>query len=59
MLHIPLMTLHAAMYWMFKLGQCAEKSWHKLRGFAHLADVIRGVDFVNSFKPSTQDKVTA
>jgi len=23
---------------MFKLGQCAEKSWRKLRGFARLAD---------------------
>jgi len=24
---------------MFKLGQCAEKCWRKLRGFAHLANV--------------------
>ncbi|GGC11869.1 hypothetical protein GCM10011363_30650 [Marivita lacus] len=36
---------------MFKLGQCGEKSWRKLRGFAHLADVIQGVDFVNGIKP--------
>ena len=39
---------------MFKLGQCAEKSWRKLRGFAQLADVIEGVDFVNGIKPSNQ-----
>jgi hypothetical protein len=26
---------------MFKIGQRAAKSWRKLRGFAHLADVIR------------------
>ena len=44
---------------MFKLGQCAEKSWRKLRGFAHLADVIQGVDFVNGIKPSTQDHAAA
>ncbi len=37
---------------MFKLGQSTEKGWRKLRGFAHLADVIQGVDFVNGIKPS-------
>ena len=41
---------------MFKLGQCAEKSGRKLRGFAHLADVIKGVVFVNGIKPSNQDQ---
>ena len=44
---------------MFKLGQCAEKSGRKLRGFAHLADVIKGVDFVNGIKPSNQDQAAA
>ena len=44
------------LHMMFKLGQCAEKSWRKLRGFAHLADVIEGVDFINGIKPSTQDQ---
>jgi transposase-like protein len=47
------------LHMMFKLGQCAEKSWRKLRGFAHLADVIQGVDFVNGIKPSTQDQAVA
>ena len=41
---------------MFKRGQCAEKSGRKLRGFAHLADVIEGVVFVNGIKPSNQDQ---
>ena len=41
---------------MFKRGQCAEKSGRKLRGFAHLADVIKGVVFVNGIKPSNQDQ---
>ena len=47
------------LHMMFKLGQCAEKSWRKLRGFAHLADVIQGVDFVNGIKPSNQDQAAA
>ncbi|MEL6542885.1 MAG: transposase, partial [Pseudomonadota bacterium] len=47
------------LHMMFKLGHCAEKSWRKLRGFAHLADVIQGVDFVNGIKPSTQDQAAA
>ncbi|AHD02532.1 transposase [Leisingera methylohalidivorans DSM 14336] len=44
---------------MFKLGQCAVKSWRKLRGFAHLGDVIEGVHFINGIKPSTQDQAAA
>lgn len=44
---------------MFKLAQCAETSWRKLRGFAHLADVIEGVDFINGVKPSNPDRAAA
>jgi hypothetical protein len=44
---------------MFKLGQCAEKRWRRLRGFAHLAAVIQGVDFVNGIKPSNQNQAAA
>ncbi|MEG3663482.1 transposase, partial [Celeribacter halophilus] len=47
------------LHMMFKLGQSAEKSWRKLRGFAYLADVIQGVDFVNGIKPSNQDQAAA
>ncbi len=47
------------LHMMFKLGQCAEKSWRKLRGFVHLADVIDGVDFINGIKPSTQNQAAA
>lgn len=47
------------LHMMFKLGQCAEKSWRKLRGFAHLADVIQGVDFINGIKPSNQNQAAA
>lgn len=47
------------LHMMFKLGQCAEKNWRKLRGFTFLADVIEGVDFINDIKPSNQQKVAA
>ena len=30
---------------MFKLGQCAEKKWNRLRGFDYLTKVIQGVPF--------------
>ena len=44
---------------MFKRGQCAGKNWRKLRGFAHLADVIQGGDFVNGIKPSNTGQAAA
>jgi transposase-like protein len=47
------------LHMMFKLAQCAEKSWRKLRGFAHLADVTQGVDFINGIKPTNQDQAAA
>ena len=47
------------LHMMFKLGKCAEKSWRKLRGFVHLAEVIDGVDFINGIKPSTQNQAAA
>jgi transposase-like protein len=33
------------LHMMFKLGQCAEDKWRKLRGFNQLAKVITGVKF--------------
>jgi hypothetical protein len=30
------------LHMMFKLGQCAEKKWDKLRGFDYFAKVIEG-----------------
>lgn len=32
---------------MFKLGQEAERSWYRIRGFDYLAKVITGVKFRN------------
>ena len=30
---------------IYKMGACAEKSWRRLRGFRHLAKVIKGIKF--------------
>ena len=33
------------LHMMFKLGQCAEKNWRRLRGFDYLAKVVIGIKF--------------
>lgn len=33
------------LHMLFKLGQCAEKNWRRLRGFNYLAKVITGIKF--------------
>ena len=44
---------------VFKLGQSASKRWRRLRGFKHLADVIRGVKFENGVRVDTNDSRVA
>ena len=36
------------LHMMCKLGECAEKNWHKFRGFNDLSKLITGVKFTNS-----------
>ncbi len=52
-------TRDSMLHMMFKLGECAEKNWRKLRGFAYLAKVIAGVEFVNGEEIEKQDQVAA
>lgn len=47
------------LHMMFKLGQCAEKNWRKLRGFNYLAKVIEGVPFIDGIEISESDQVAA
>jgi putative transposase len=35
---------------VFRLCQCAEKKWRRLDGTEHLAEVIRGIRFVDGLK---------
>ena len=39
----------------FKLSKCAEKKWRKIRGFKFLAEVVRGVQFIDGVKQADQD----
>ena len=52
-------TRDSLLHMMFKLGQCAEKNWRKLRGFAYLAKVVEGVKFVNGEEIDQPDQVAA
>ena len=46
------------LHMMIKLAQCVETSWRKMRGFAYLADVLEGVDFVDGIKPRSRRCMT-
>ncbi len=40
---------------IYKLGMSAEKRWRKLRGFSHLAKVIRGVKFKDGIEVNNDE----
>ena len=44
---------------LFKLGQCAEKKWRRLRGFDYLTKVITGVKFKDGVEVTEFDLVAA
>lgn len=47
------------LHMMFKLGQCAEKKWRRLRGFDYLAKVIIGIKFKDGIEVTDVDQVAA
>ncbi len=47
------------LHMMFKLGQCAEKKWRRLRGFDYLTKVITGVKFKDGVEVTELDLVAA
>jgi putative transposase len=47
------------LHMMFKLGQCAEQNWRKLRGFDYLAKVIIGVTFKDGIEATKPDQIAA
>jgi len=53
------LTRDGMLHMMFKLGQCAEKSWRRLRGFRQLPQVIKGVQFTDGIEVSTKEPVAA
>ncbi len=53
------LTSEGMLHMMSKLGKCAERSWRRIRGFAHLAEVIEGTEFINGFKQTNPDQAAA
>lgn len=47
------------LHMIFKLGECAEKNWRRLRGFDYLAKVISGVTFRDGIEEKTKDQAAA
>ncbi len=47
------------LHMMFKLGQCAEKRWRRLRGFDYLAKVVTGIKFNDGVEVTADDQVAA
>ena len=53
------LTRDGMLQMMFKLGQCAEKQWRRLRGFDYLAKVITGVKFKDGIEVTAVDQAAA
>jgi transposase-like protein len=53
------LTRDGMLHMMFKLGQCAEKRWRRLRGFKELPKVIAGIPFTDGIEEQTTDPVAA
>ena len=53
------LTRHGMLHMMFKLGQCAEKNWRRLRGFDDLVKVTTGVKFNDGIEVTKLDQTAA
>lgn len=53
------LTRDGMLHMMFKLGQCAEKTWQRSRGFRQLANVIAGIQFTDGNEATAIDPVAA
>jgi putative transposase len=47
------------LHMLFKLGQAAEQTWRRQRGFDYLAKVITGVPFKDGIELDTTDRIAA
>jgi len=53
------LSRNGMLHLMFKLSQCAEKNWRKLRGFNDLPKVIEGVPFKDGIEIIQPQKIAA
>ena len=47
------------LHMMFKLGQCAEKNWRRLRGFDYLAKLVIGIRFKDGIEVTEINQAAA
>lgn len=53
------LTRDGMLHMMFKLAECAQKKWQRLRGFNSLAKVITGVKFIDGIEETTIERIAA
>ena len=53
------LTCDGMLHMMFKLGQCAEKNWRRLRGFDYLAKLVTGIKFKDGVEVMQVDQIAA
>jgi len=53
------LTRDGMLHMMFKLGQCAEKNWRRLRGFDYLAKLVTGIKFKDGIEVTQTDQIAA
>ena len=53
------LTRDGMLHMVFKLGQCAQENWRKLRGFDYLAEVITGVKFKDGIETTKINQIAA
>jgi transposase-like protein len=53
------LTRDGMLHMMFKLNQCAQKNWRKMREFDYLAKVITGVQFKDGIEVAKANQKAA
>ncbi len=53
------LSRNGMLHMMFKLSQCAEKKWRRLRGFDFLGKVITGIKFKDGIEVTKHDQAAA
>ena len=53
------LTRDGMLHMMFKLGQCAQKKWNRLRGFDYLAKVVTRIKFKDGIEVKAVDQAAA
>lgn len=53
------LTRDGMLHMMFKLGQCAEKNWRRLRGFDYLGKLVTGIKFKDGIEVTQNNQIAA